>query len=118
MIKNDRLTFENLPEAVLHLIHEVAEIKHYLLNAATNFTDQPIRELPEKELLSVDDVCQKLGLKKGSVYNLTHRREIPFYKRGQRIYFDKTELNEWVRSDRRKTITELKNDADLSTGKE
>jgi len=118
MINNERLTFEDLPEAVLHLIREVTEIKHYLFIASEDVASKTFREQPEKEILTVEEVCQFLGLKKGSVYNLTHRQEIPFYKKGQRIYFDRNEINEWVRSDRRKTIKELKNDADLSIGKE
>jgi len=117
-MKYEDLNFNDLPDAVLHLIHEVAEIKYHLLNASEYVVSKTFREQPEKEILTVEDVCQILGLKKGSVYNLTHRQEIPFYKRGQRIYFDRNEINEWVRSDRRKTITELKNDADRSIGKE
>ena len=117
-MKYEDLNFNDLPEAVLHLIHEVAEIKHYLLQNAADSANIPSPKQPEKEILTVEDVCQKLGLKKGSVYNLTHRQQIPYYKRGQRIYFDRNEIDEWIRSDRRKTIKELQNDADLSIGKE
>jgi hypothetical protein len=32
MDKHDVITFDNLPEAVKQLLHEVADIKNYLLN--------------------------------------------------------------------------------------
>ena len=103
-MKYEDLNFNDLPEAVLHLIHEVAEIKHHLLQNAAHAGNITLPKQPEKEILTVDDVCKILGLKRGSVYNLTHRQGIPYYKRGQRIYFDRNEIDEWIRTDRRKTI--------------
>lgn len=114
MIKNDAITFDNLPEAVGKLLQEVAYIKNQLLNQAAT-TTEPKQCPAENELLTVEDVCKKLQISKGGVYNLTHGRKIPFFKRGGRIYFDAHELNEWIRSDRRKTIKELQEEAYLST---
>jgi hypothetical protein len=42
---------------------------------------------------------------------MTSRREIPFYKKGKRVYFRKTELLEWIELGKRKTREELKLEA-------
>ena len=112
MNKNDVITFDNLPEAVKQLLQEVAIIKYYLLNeAATSVVPPP--PLPEKEFLTVNEVSQMLNISKGTIYNLNSERLIPSYKRGGRIYFDKKEIVEWIRDDRRKTIKQLQAEAEL-----
>lgn len=114
MIKNDAITFDNLPEAVGQLLQEVSYIKNHLLNQ-TATSIEPKQCPAENEFLTVEDVCKKLRISKGGVYNLTCGRKIPFIKRGNRIYFDAHELNEWIRSDRRKTVKELQEEAYQST---
>lgn len=110
----ENITFEKLPEAVSQLIKDVTFIKNHILNESAQ-DDVQTNIQSENELLTVRDVCKKLQISKGGVYNLTHGRKIPFFKRGGRIYFDAHELNEWIRSDRRKTIKELQEEAYLST---
>jgi len=113
MIKNDVITFDSLPEAVGQLLQEVSYIKNHLLNQAAN-TIEPIHCPAENDFLTVDDVCRKLQISKGGLYNLTCSRQIPCFKRGGRLYFDAQELNEWIRSDRRKTLKELQEETSLS----
>ncbi len=112
MLDKENLTFENLPEAISYLIKEVEKIKQAFLKGQACVLNGDNHDKQKKEILTVEDVCQMLDIKKGSVYNLTHKRAIPFYKRGQRVYFDKDEIDRWVRSNKRKTICELKEDAD------
>jgi excisionase family DNA binding protein len=106
----EKLTFDNLPEAIHLLLKDISLIKDHLLNNSVDIKNE-WNDLPEKDFLTVKDVCQRLGLKKGSVYNMTHLNQIPFYKRGGRIYFDLKEIDEWIRSDRRKTIKQLQEEA-------
>lgn len=47
------------------------------------------------------------GLAKGTVYNLVAERKIPHYKRGKRIYFNRLELQNWIREGKRLTRDEL-----------
>jgi excisionase family DNA binding protein len=116
MNENEVITYDNLPKAVSQLLQDVEVIKNILLNYPTNTKTQPVLP-PEKDLLTVEDVSKKLGITKGGVYNLTHMRQIPFFKRGGRIYFDAKELDSWIRTDRRKTIKELQDEANLSIQK-
>jgi len=117
MSEIDVITFDNLPEAVKHLIQDVEEIKNLLLNQSASRKPIINKDVAENDILNVEDVAKKLGIEKGTVYNLTHKRQIPYFKRGGRIYFDATEINEWVRSDRRKTLKQLKEEANQLTRK-
>lgn len=110
----ENITFEKLPEAVSQLIKDVTFIKNHILNeSAQDYVQTNIQS--ENELLTVRDVCKKLQISKGGLYNLTCSRQIPCFKRGGRLYFDAQELYEWIRSDRRKTLKELQEEASLST---
>ena len=110
MSKMDEITHNNLPEAVRHILMDVQEIKKLLLNKSVSQRPDAEHNNGENDILSVADVAKKLGLEKGTVYNLTHKRQIPYFKRGGRIYFDKNEINDRIRTDRRKTVQELQNE--------
>lgn len=116
MNENDVITYDNLPKAVSQLLQDVEVIKNLLLNKPTYTKTEPVLHL-EKDFLTVEDVSRKLGITKGAVYNLTCMRQIPYFKRGGRIYFDAKELDAWIRTDRRKTIKELQNEANLEMQK-
>jgi excisionase family DNA binding protein len=116
MTEYNNITFEKLPEAVSRLLHDVEVIKNLLLNNSTHTKTEPVLPLV-KDVLTVEDVSRKIGITKGSVYNLTHLRQIPYYKRGGRIYFYANELDAWIRTDRRKTIKELQDEANLAIQK-
>ena len=112
MNEYEKLTFEKLPEAVLHLMQDVADIKNHLLNNSAGSKTEPITT-PEKEYLSVGDVAKKLGVTKGAIYNMTHTKQIPCFKKVGRVYFDSKEIDEWIRSDRRKTVKQLQEEANI-----
>jgi predicted DNA-binding transcriptional regulator AlpA len=52
-----------------------------------------------------------LRISKGAVYNMTSTRQIPFFKKCGRVYFDRKEIDEWIRYERRKTLKELHDEA-------
>lgn len=110
MNENDVITFDNLPQAVSRLLQDVEVVKNLILKNQINPKAIPVLT-PEKDILTVTDVSIKLRITKGGVYNLTHKRQIPYFKRGGRIYFDARELDMWIRTDRRKTINELREEA-------
>ena len=49
------------------------------------------------ELITVDELCRLLKLKKSRVYYLTHIEQIPHYKIGQNLRFDPREIEEWLK---------------------
>jgi excisionase family DNA binding protein len=52
-----------------------------------------------------------LGIPVSTIYGLTSRREIPFYKKGKELLFLKSELIEWVKAGRKPTALEIKIEA-------
>jgi excisionase family DNA binding protein len=70
-----------------------------------------------KKLLSVGEVAELLGYKVSNIYALTHRREIPFMKKGRKLWFKEDEIQEWVKSGRKKTVTELQESLKVKHGK-
>ena len=60
------------------------------------------------QFLTPDEASLFLHCKKSYIYQLVHRREIPFYKpNGGRILFDQAELETFVRKGKIATRTEL-----------
>jgi excisionase family DNA binding protein len=47
-----------------------------------------------------------------TIYDLVHKRQIPHSKQGKDLYFSRRELMEWLQSGRRKTQSEIANEAE------
>lgn len=61
----------------------------------------------EKNVLSIDDVSTLTGLSKSHIYKLTSSRQLPHYKpNGKLMYFDRKEVEEWMKQNRVETIAE------------
>jgi excisionase family DNA binding protein len=67
-------------------------------------------------LLTIDEAAKLLTLAVPTLYGMVGRREIPFCKKGKRLYFIKQELTEWVHSGRKQTASEIKKEAVISSG--
>ena len=64
------------------------------------------------QMLTIEEAAQFLNVSKHTVYRLTSQHRIKFYKpTGKRIYFDKADLNEWMKSKAVKSDAEIKADA-------
>jgi len=50
-----------------------------------------------EHLWTIDDVAWFLRVTKQSIYNLTHKGEIPFLKAGQLIRFEPDKIRRWLR---------------------
>jgi len=49
---------------------------------------------------------------KATIYGWVHAREIPHKKFGKRLAFLKSEIDEWLKSKRRRTVSEIREEAD------
>lgn len=64
--------------------------------------------LAAKSVLCFDDVVLLTGLSKSHLYKLTCSHQIPHYKpNGKQIYFDRTEVESWMKQNRIATIQEI-----------
>ena len=65
-----------------------------------------------KEVLNLEETASFLGIAKSTLYKMTHENRIPFYKpAGKLIYFEKSVLLEWIRSNRIMSEAELQEEA-------
>ncbi len=67
--------------------------------------------LAAKKVLNIEDVSLLTGLSCSSIYKMTSSREIPYYKRGKFLYFDKVEIEDWMKSERFPTNEEAEQNA-------
>ena len=63
-------------------------------------------------IFDVHSASLYLNLSKATLYGYTQRKMIPFSKRGKKLYFLKSELSEWVKEGRQKTIEEIRVEAE------
>lgn len=59
------------------------------------------------ELMNVLEASAFLNLSKQTLYGFTSRHEIPFFKRGKKLYFRRSELEAWVNVGKQKTNEEI-----------
>ena len=64
-----------------------------------------------KKVLNLDEVCNLTGLSKSHIYKLTCWGKIPFYKQSKHLYFDRVEVESWLKSNRFKSSDELEKEA-------
>ena len=53
-----------------------------------------------KSVLNIDEVSLLTGLSKSTIYKFTHYGTIPFYKQAKHLYFDKKEVENWLKEKR------------------
>jgi len=69
--------------------------------------------LLKKNVLNLEEVSQLIGLSKSTLYKLTCTGKIPHYKKAKHLFFDRLEVESWLKSNRIKTADEL--DIEAST---
>ena len=54
--------------------------------------------LCQKEILNFDEAAAYLSMSKSTLYKLTAKKEIPHYKPNRFVFFERSELDNWIRS--------------------
>jgi excisionase family DNA binding protein len=57
--------------------------------------------------ITIDEASELVKLSKNSIYCMVSKREIPYYKRGKKLYFKTEELLEWIESQKVLTYKEV-----------
>lgn len=86
----------------------VDELKSLIEEAVNNSRHGP--RMKEKKLLSIEEAAEFLSIPQNTIYQFTSKRIIPFIKLGRRLVFDKEELLEWVKQNRKTTKKEIENE--------
>lgn len=87
-----------------------SSVREALKESAIRNTTAPTP--PKDELLTVKQTAAFLKLTVPTIYSKVHRRELPFMKKGKRLYFSQKELLAYLQSGRKKTHTEIAAEAD------
>ena len=101
-------TFDQIPIMMNKLHDKLEHLEKLILTIS-------ITEQNKDQLLNVEQASKLLNLSIATIYSKICKKEIPFNKKGKRIYFYNQELMEWIKSGRVKTYTEIKNDIEKSS---
>lgn len=63
----------------------------------------------QKRVLTIDEVCTLTGLSKSTIYKLTMSGKIPHYKQAKHLYFDRVEVEDWLKENRGFNVSEIDN---------
>ena len=64
-----------------------------------------------KAVLNITEASQFTGISRPQIYRLTSEKRIPHYKRNNKLYFKKTELENWMLQNKIETIDEINSKA-------
>ena len=90
------LSFDQLPKAVGELLTKVDYVISRLDEKKE--ADDSSQTQDDDQMMTMDEACQFIGKKRSTMYSLTSERRIPYRKRGNKLYFFKKELVEWIQS--------------------
>lgn len=65
----------------------------------------------ENEIMDINEVSNYLKMSVPTIYGRVHRKTIPFYKNGKKLFFKKSDLENYFFSNRNLTDKELNNKA-------
>lgn len=84
-------------------------------NLILDLKHQPKTETPTKQpekLLTIKEAAEFLNLTVPTLYSKVHKKNIPFMKKGKRLYFSSVELMNYVKEGRSKTDSEIEKEAE------
>jgi len=94
----EKVSFENLPIMVAALSESVKR-----LEGTVNVLAAQSKEVATDtgKPLNVKEAATLLDLAPQTIYGMTHRREIPHFRKRGRLYFDRVSLLAWLAEGRR-----------------
>ena len=105
-----------MKESITHLQAFITELVNEAVQTALEqHQETAITELAENnqkaEVLNAEQAAEFLHIAKQTLYSLTSRRKIPFYKNGKKILFRRGDLEEWLNSGKYEQISKIEKDA-------
>jgi excisionase family DNA binding protein len=91
----------------------LSNIENLLLDLKQTSKSTANQPDPE-QLLTIKQAAEMLCLSVPTIYGFVHDASIPVSKKGKRLYFSRQELTDWVKSGRKKTVSEIEAEAETS----
>lgn len=99
----ENLTFDQLPDAIVALYDKLLSIEKMITDLKVG------SNLPEQDLLNIQQASELITLAVPTLYSKVSLKEIPFCKKGKRLYFSRSELLEWINSGKKETNADITN---------
>lgn len=102
------LKFDDLPKAISWMMDKLNELDSKL----DGISSKQVAE-PAEQWLNLKELCNYLPSHPAeqTVYGWTSCHQIPFHKKGKRIMFLKSEIDDWLYSGKSKSRKEIEKDA-------
>ena len=102
------MTFEQLPNAVNRLIDKVDNLERLII------AKNSVNQIQTDQWFNLAELCDYLPDRPANqtLYGWVNKRTIPFHKGSKKLWFLKSEIDAWLMSGRRKTITEIEEETD------
>lgn len=90
------------------------EFKTFLKEALREIMGETISKQVESlpEILDVKQAAKFLRLQLTTLYEKTSRKLIPHFKKGNKLYFNLSDLTAWIKEGKVKTTVEISGDAE------
>lgn len=101
------ISFNDMPKALAYLIGKVDKLETLLSTQTTAKVE------PADRWFNLQELCEYLPDRpaRQTVYGWIGQHAIPYHKKGKKLQFLKSEIDAWLRTDKRKTAAELQAEA-------
>ena len=97
------ISFNDMPKALAYLIGKVDKLETLLSIQTTAKVE------PSDRWFNLQELCEYLPDRpaRQTVYGWIGQHTVPYHKKGKKLQFLKSEIDAWLKSDKRKTAAEL-----------
>ena len=101
------ISFNDMPKALAYLIGKVDKLETLLSVQTTAKVE------PSDRWFNLQELCEYLPdhPAKQTVYGWIGQHTVPYHKKGKKLQFLKSEIDAWLKLDKRKTAAELHTEA-------
>lgn len=93
------------------ITERLSSIENLLHTLTDRQPDTPEANAHPSELLTIEQAAEFLHLSKATIYSKCSRNELPYMKRGKRLYFLREQLLEYIKAGRCETAQEMAENA-------
>ena len=96
--------FEVIEARLSSIENLILDLKHQPTKVETTYQSE--------KLLTIQEAAEFLNLTVPTIYSKVSKGELPVMKRSKRLYFSRTELLEYLKQGRKKSFTEIEQEAE------
>ncbi|MBB1149692.1 MULTISPECIES: helix-turn-helix transcriptional regulator [Myroides] len=102
-----------LQQILLQTIEEFSAFKNQIIHQQRELKEAiGLNMIQQKEMLNVQELSEYIGMSTSSIYKLVYNNKIPNYKpNGKILYFDREEINTWLRQNKSQSISQIQQQA-------